>query len=176
MGDVDPAQVVAAVTSAFPGAPAASPPAAAAARAHRRARGRARQEPTTVFRAGTGAESAAVVGYPTFAPGDPNRAAIEALGEILGEDGGRLAGALGDNRPACLARARVAAPGAAGYLAVSVTCPPARLDAAVAAVRAALGRVAAEGVTPDEVTRATRRWPARARRRCGPARRSPTRW
>ena len=39
VGDVDPAQVVAAVTSAFPGAPAASPPAAPPPRAHRRARG-----------------------------------------------------------------------------------------------------------------------------------------
>ena len=77
VGDVDPAQVVAAVTSAFP------------ARRRRVCRPRRRprspprpalrQEPTTVFRAGTGAESAAVVGYPTFAPGDPNRAAIETL-------------------------------------------------------------------------------------------------
>jgi zinc protease len=158
VGDVDPAQVVAAVTSAFPGAPAASSPAAPQpAPTAAPAPPPPRQEPTTVFRAAAGAESAAVVGYPTFGPGDPNRAAIEALVEILGEDGGRLAAALGDNRPACVARARVAAPGAPGYLAVSVTCPPARLDAAVAAVRAALGRVAAEGVTPDEVTRATRR-------------------
>ena len=54
VGDVDPAQVVAAVTSAFPGAPAASSPAAPPPALRRRARA-PRQEPTTVFRAGTGA-------------------------------------------------------------------------------------------------------------------------
>ena len=44
-----------------------------------------------------------------------------------------------------------------GYLAVAVTCAPPRLDAAVAAVRAAFARVVAAGVTPDEVSRAARR-------------------
>ena len=72
VGDVDPAQVVAAVTSAFPGGPAAGPPAVPpSAPTGVPAAPAPRQEPTTVFRAGSGAESAAVVGYPTFAPGDP---------------------------------------------------------------------------------------------------------
>jgi len=38
-----------------------------------------------------------------------------------------------------------------------VTCPPARLDAAVTAVRAAIARVASVAITPDEVNRAARR-------------------
>ena len=117
----------------------------------------ARQEPLTVFRTGTGADSAAVLGYPTFAPGDPGRLAVEVLAEVLGGEGGRLAGALGDSRTACLAGAHAAPPGAPGYLAVSLTCAPPRLDGAVASVRAALARLAAEGATPEEVSRAARR-------------------
>jgi predicted Zn-dependent peptidase len=99
----------------------------------------------------------AVIGYPTFAPGDAGRLPVQVLAEILGGEGGRLAVALGDGRTACLAGARAAPPGGPGYLAVSLSCPPAKLDAAVASVRAALARIAAEGVTPDEVSRATRR-------------------
>jgi len=111
-----------------------------------------------VFRANPGTESAAVVGYPTFAAGDSNRAAVELLAEILGGEGGRLGAAFADERTlACRANARVAADAAPGYLAVSVICPPARLDAAVSAVRAELARVASAGVTPDEVNRAARR-------------------
>jgi predicted Zn-dependent peptidase len=44
-----------------------------------------------------------------------------------------------------------------GFLSVALGCPPARVDAAVAAVRAVLARVAADGVTADEVARAARR-------------------
>ena len=99
-----------------------------------------------------------MVGYPTFVPGDPNRLPLELLVEMLAGDGGRVAAALGEERTlACRAGARVPPAAAPGYLAVTVTCPPARLDAAVAAVRAALARVAAGGITPDEVSRATRR-------------------
>jgi zinc protease len=111
-----------------------------------------------VFRTTTGLDSAAVVGYPTFAPADPNRQPIEVLAEIVAGEGGRLASALSDERTlACRTGARVAPPAAPGYLAISVTCPPARLDAGVAAVRAALAQVASAGVTPDEVSRAARR-------------------
>ena len=161
VGDVDPAQVVAGVADAFPveaarrpapvAVPAASAPAPAASTAA------ARQEPITVFRAGTGADSAAVLGYPTFAPGDPGRPAVQVLAEVLGGEGGRLAAALGDGRTTCLAGAHAAPAGAPGYLAVSLTCAPSRLDGAVASVRAALARMAAEGATPDEVSRAARR-------------------
>jgi zinc protease len=178
VGNVDPAGVAAALANAFPPSTAtpavpvaaASPPVAApqppslaaapSSSPLPAARGDSLGEgpPTTVFRTSTGASSAAVVGYPTFAPGDPARAATEVLAEILGGEDGRLAAAVaGDRRLACRAAAQVPAPTAAGYLAVVVSCPPAQLDAAVAAVRAALARAAASGVTPDEVTRAARR-------------------
>lgn len=152
VGNVDPAAVAAALSTAFPGPAPATPAAPAAAPAT------PRLEATTVFRATAGMESAAVVGYPTFAPGDPTRPAIEVLAEILGGAGGRLAAVLGDDRTlACRAGARVAAAASTGYLAITVSCPPARLDAAVAAVRGALGPGAGAGVTPDEVSRAAGR-------------------
>jgi predicted Zn-dependent peptidase len=166
VGDVDPAHVAAVVTQAFPAATTPLPAvrgerqAATSASVPQAARGEGRGEaqPLTVFRASAGTESTAVLGYPTFPPTDPGRRVVEVVADILGGEAGRLAAVLRDDRTAaCLASARAAAPGAPGYLAVSLTCTPARLDAAVAAVRAELARVAAQGVTPDEVTRATRR-------------------
>ena len=105
-------------------------------------------------------DSAAVVGYPTFAPADPNRPSIEVLAEILAGEGGTAgerALATSARPPVGPARASRRRP-PAGYLAIGVTCPPARLDAGVAAVRAALGAGGrGRASTPDEVTRATRR-------------------
>jgi zinc protease len=161
VGNVDAASVARALAGALPGAaptdtpapPAAPPPMPTSPVPAVRGEG-----PTTVFRTTANAESVAVVGYPTFAPGDPNRQPIEVLAEILGGEGGRLAAALGDERTVvCRSSARVATAAAPGYLAVTVTCPPARLDAAVTAVRAAIARVASAGVTADEVSRASRR-------------------
>jgi len=176
VGNVDPGAVAAALTSAFPapdGPPApapvppaaappaaatSSPPAAATSSPPAAASSSPPTGPTTVFRPTSAITSSAVVGYPTFVPGDPNRLPLELLVEMLAGDGGRVAAALGEERTlACRAGARVPPAAAPGYLAVTVTCPPARLDAAVAAVRAALARVAAGGITPDEVNRATRR-------------------
>jgi predicted Zn-dependent peptidase len=83
---------------------------------------------------------------------------VELLAEVLGGEGGRLSAAFGDERTlACRANVRVPGAAASGYLAVTVTCPSARLDAAVTAVRAAIARVASAPITPDEVSRAARR-------------------
>ena len=66
--------------------------------------------------------------------------------------------ALADERTlGCRSSARVAPAAAAGWLAITLTCPPARLDAGVTAARAALARVVPAGVTPDEVSLAARR-------------------
>jgi len=187
VGNVDPAAVATALTAAFPasdappaatpaapspsavaaapaapaapvGAPAAAAPATPAPAVPGQGAAQAEPRPTTVFRPLAAPASSAVVGYPTFAAGDPNRLPLELLVEILAGDGGRIASALGDERTlACRAGARVAPAAAPGYLAVTMTCPPARLDAAVTAVRAALARVVAGGVTPEEVSRAVRR-------------------
>jgi zinc protease len=158
VGNVDPAVVAAALARAFAGAPASppaaapSPPPAPAVRAEGQTEG-----PTTVFRAVGGTESTAVIGYPAPTTGEATRPPVEVLAEVLTGEGGRLTTALGDERTlGCRASARLASAGAPGYLAVVVRCPPARLDAAVAAVRAALARLASSAVTPDEVTRAAR--------------------
>jgi predicted Zn-dependent peptidase len=80
------------------------------------------------------------------------------LAEILSADGGRLKSALGGESPLVyrvdVSAARGVEP---GVLSIAMTCPPARVDAAVAALRAALARVAAAGVTAEEVGRAARR-------------------
>jgi zinc protease len=171
VGNVDPAAVAATLTAAFPAPdaaplppatspsssslPGASPFPLPAPRGEGKGEGAA---PTTVFRAASGTESSAVIGYPTFAPGDAARLPIELLAEILGGEGGRLAVAFSDDRTlACRANARVPDATAPGYLAVIVTCPAARLDTAVTAMRAAIARVASMPITPDEVSRAVRR-------------------
>jgi zinc protease len=152
IGDVDPQRVTAAFAAAFADVPAAPPrPPAAAPPAPR-------LEPATVFRGAAGPDADAVVGYPTFPPGDPDRLPLELLAEILAGDGGRLAGLLRDDKTlAYRVSGRAAGAMEPGYLAVSLTCAPAHLDAVVAAVRGAFAAVLAGGVTPDEVNRAARR-------------------
>ena len=77
---------------------------------------------------------------------------MDVLAELLAGEGGQLTAALADERTlGCRAGARVAPAAAAGWLAITLTCPPARLDAGVSAARAALARLVPAGVTPDEV-------------------------
>ena len=157
VGDVNPTEVVQAVSALFSDAPAAvpaAPPAPPAAPA--------RGEPVAVFRvAGQGQaedEAHVVIGFPTVAPGDPDRGALEVLAEILGGEAGRLAASLRDDKVSARGvRVSAAGPLEPGYLAVAVTCAPARVDAVVASVRGALGKVAASGVEAAEATRAARR-------------------
>ena len=153
VGDVNPTEVVQAVTALFADAPAAPPAAAPPPPV-----ALVRSEPVAVFRALGQDEAHVVVGYPTVAPGDPDRAALEVLAEILGGEGGRLKGALRDDK--LLAHdvsVSAAGPIEPGYLSAAVTCAPARVDGVVAAVRSAFARVAASGVEAGEVSRAARR-------------------
>jgi predicted Zn-dependent peptidase len=179
VGDVDPARVIAAFDSALAPLAAAPPPAATAPvvaavpapvaaapasapnpiapvapAAPAPAAPPAQVEPTTVFRKSTAGDAEVVVGYPTVAPGDPDRLPLELLAEILTGAEGRL---IDDKAFSCRVRGRSAEAIEPGYLAVAFSCAPARVEAAVAAVRAAFARVVAAGVTADEVTRATRR-------------------
>jgi zinc protease len=145
VGDVDPARVAAALAPLFApeaapdraadgrvadaaptGEPAVSAPAAVAA--------------TTLFRTAPGADEAyAVIGYPGLPGGDPDRVALEILAEVL------------SSRDAV-----AASPGEPGYFAVRLAASPAHLDEAVQEARGALARVAADGVTADEIARAAR--------------------
>ena len=139
VGNVDPAAVAAALTNAFPRH--RTRPRAADRRARPRIalsplrgerarvrgpRSRARRRGRPPCSASTsGTDSAAVVGYPTFAPADPNRPPIEVLAEILAGEGGRARGARSPTSarwpagPARACRAR----GRPGYLAITRDLP-----------------------------------------------------
>jgi predicted Zn-dependent peptidase len=153
VGDVNPAEAVHAVTALFADAPPAGPapaPAPAAAQA--------RNEPVAVFRAQGEDEAHLVLGYATVPPGDPDRAPLEVLAEVLAGPQGPLAAALREEKVLVHdVSATAAGPIEPGYLAVAVSCAPARVDTVVAALRGALARVAASGVDAGEVGRAARR-------------------
>ena len=177
VGDVDPKAVVAALVSHFPAPGPASGSAAAPASPSLPAPPAPRTEPVTVARSGGGDDAYAVVGYPTFAPGDPNRDAVEVLAEILRAERGRIEAPL-LAEPTLGARAQVLAPGRfdPGYLAVVLSAPPARLDAAVApcATRSPGSSPMASAPTRSSARRAA--WPARAPSACALRPRWPTRW
>jgi zinc protease len=157
VGDVNPAEVLEAVSVLFGDAPPslpAAPPAPPVAPA--------RSEPAAVFRVsgqGQGEDEAhVVIGFPTVTPADPDRGPLEVLAEILGGEAGRLAASLRDDKIAAHGvRVATAGPLEPGYLAVAVTCAPARVDAVVASVRSALGKIVASGVEAAEAIRAARR-------------------
>jgi predicted Zn-dependent peptidase len=151
VGDVDPGAVVATLTSLFADATGPAPPPESLPEP-------AHAEPVAVFRTAGKDVAEIVLGYPGPPARDPDRLPAEVLAEILSADGGRLKSALGGASPLAYRVDVSAARGVdPGFLAIAMACPPARVDAAVAAVRAALARVAAAGVTADEVSRATRR-------------------
>ena len=95
IGDISPSAVMATASALLGGD---KPPAGAPARLTPSPRpaspavaavpGGAPNPPTTVFRRSARPDAEAVVGYPTFAPGDPDRLALELLAEILGGEGG----------------------------------------------------------------------------------------
>jgi zinc protease len=151
VGDVEPGPIVATLTALFSdAAPAAPPPELPPEPSH--------AEPVAVFHTAGRDVAEVVLGYPGASARDPDRLATEVLAEILSADGGRLKSALGGASPLAYWVDASAAQGVdPGFVAVSMACPPARVDAAVAAVRTALARVATAGVTADEVSRASRR-------------------
>ncbi len=151
VGDVDPGRIVATLTALFSDAASPAPSAELPPEP-------AHAEPVAVFRTAGRDVAEVMLGYPGAPARDPDRLAAEVLAEILSAEGGRLKSALGGASPLAYRVEAFAARGVdPGFVAVSMACPPARVDAAVAAVRTALARVATAGVTADEVSRATRR-------------------
>jgi len=158
VGDVDPATIVSTLTSLL--AEAAGDPAQAKVRGGDEATPPepVHGEPVAVFRATSKDVAQVVLGYPGPPVGDPDRLAAQVLAEVLSAAGGGLQNALAGEAPLAYQVQVSAARGVEpGFLSVALGCPPARVDAAVAAVRAVLARVAADGVTADEVARAARR-------------------
>ncbi|HVV49859.1 MAG TPA: pitrilysin family protein, partial [Polyangia bacterium] len=150
VGDVDPKEVVATLSGLFAGAPAGmAPPETPAVPVH--------TEPVALFETTTADAARLVLGYPGPDPRDPDRPALEVLAEIL-SSGGRLDRLFAGATPlAFRAGARAATGVAPGYLAVEIGCRPDDVDAVVAALRAILAEVAADGVTVTETERAARR-------------------
>ena len=111
VGDVDPTQVVAAVTALFPGVPAGSPPAASAPPAAAPRRPRARQEPTTVFRARSRRRGARRHRLPDLRARRSESRGGRGAGRDPRRRGGRLSGALATTRRRSAGRARGSRPG-----------------------------------------------------------------
>ena len=150
VGDVDPAEVVATLTALFAEAASGPPPAEPPPEP-------AHTEPVALFHSTNRDVAELVLGYPGAPVRDPDRAALEVLAEVLNTRGGPLDRGLATTPNVYRFGASAATGVDPGELAVTVACAPASLDAAVAALRAALAVVAANGVAAADVERAARR-------------------
>ncbi len=150
VGDVDPREVVATLTALFSDAAAGTPaPEPGPEPLH--------TEPVALFHATTRDVAEIVLGYPGAPLRDADRPALELLGEILNTPGGPLERGLAATPNVYRFGASAATGVEPGALAVTVACAPAAVDAVVAAIRATLAEVAANGVAAAEVERAARR-------------------
>jgi zinc protease len=152
VGDVDAERVFAKVQTllgdvAFAAPPGAPPPPVVAEPV--------RAEPAEVFQLLPREQAHVVLGYPGTTLQDADRFPLEVLSQILSGQGGRLPVELREKRPLAYQVSASSVQGIdPGYFAVYLACSPANLDQGVLAVRAELARVAADGVTADEVARA----------------------
>jgi zinc protease len=150
VGDVDPQEVVATLTALFSDA-AAGPPAPEPAPEP------LHTEPVALFHATNRDVAEIVLGYPGAPVRDADRPALEILGEILNAHGGPLERGLAATPNVYRFGASAATGVEPGALAVTVACAPSAADAAVAAIRATLAEIVANGVAVAEVERAARR-------------------
>lgn len=151
VGDVDPDQVIARVRARFepvPRAIAVAPSVAPERFAGRAARSR------EVYRFLEREQAHLVIGFPGTTVGSPDRFALEVLVGILGGQSGRLFAEVRDHLGLAYRVSAHSVEGLdPGYLAIYLSCAPANLDAATAAVDRELDRLVADGVTDDEVAR-----------------------
>ena len=150
VGDVDPQEVVATLTALFADAAAGTPPAEPPPEP-------LHTEPVTLFHATDKDVAEIVLGYPGAPLRDADRPALEVLAEVLRARGGPLDRGLAATPNVYRFGAASAAGVEPGQLAVSLACAPAAADAAVAALRATLAELAANGAPAAEVERAARR-------------------
>jgi zinc protease len=154
VGNVDATRVVARIQSLLGDAPGAE---AGDARVAAPAPEPAHAEPTEVFGLAPTEDAHVVLGYPGVSTRDPDRFPLELLAEILSGAGGRLAAALGEQRPLAYGPTATSFAGLdAGSISVAFACRPQNLEAAVGATRAELARVVERGVSDDELGRARR--------------------
>ncbi len=101
------------------------------------------------------AQAHLVVGFPGATVDTPDRFALEILVSILGGQSGRLFAELREKRALAYRISAHSIEGVdPGFIAVYLSCSPAKLDEAVAVVRAELERVRVDGVTAAELERA----------------------
>jgi predicted Zn-dependent peptidase len=150
VGDVDPQEVVATLTALFSDAAAGAPPPEPPPEP-------LHTEPVALFHATNKDVAEIVLGYPGAPVRDADRPALEVLGELLNAHGGPLDRGLAATPNVYRFGASAATGVEPGTLAVTVACAPSATDAAIAAIRAALAEIAANGVAAAEVERAARR-------------------
>jgi zinc protease len=149
VGDVDTARLVAKLQSLLGEAPSGSVDAPVVAPEP------AREEPVEVFRFLAKEQAHIVLGYPGTTLRDPDRFPLEVLSQILSGQGGRLFVELRERRALAYRVSAGSVEGIdPGYFAVYLACSPENLEPAVAAIRAELARLLADGVTAEEVERA----------------------
>jgi zinc protease len=98
-----------------------------------------------------------VIGYPGATVDASDRFALEVLVAVLGGQSGRLFGELRDRRGLVYRVSAHSVEGVdPGFVAVYLACAPDKLEAALAAARGELVRIATDRVTDDELERAKR--------------------
>ena len=96
-----------------------------------------------------------VIGFPGATVDAKDRFALEVLVAILGGQSGRLFAELREKQAIAYRVSAHSIEGVdPGFVAVYLSCAPAKLPSAIAAVRSELDRVRVSGVTTDEVERA----------------------
>jgi zinc protease len=154
VGDVDPDDVIARVEARFADVPArdaVEPKVTAATFSGKKAAER------EVYRYLPREQAHLIVGFPGTTVNSADRFAVEVLASILGGQSGRLFTELRDKQALAYRVSAFAVDGLdPGYLAVYVSCSPENVDAAVAAIRAQIDAIVADGVTDAEVERTVR--------------------
>jgi zinc protease len=146
VGDVDPGRVVETLGALFADAPAALASAAPTSPAPR-----ATDAPTEVFALAARDQAHVAVGYPGLPLRDPERRAADVLVALLGGADGLLARELAG---VSLVDASAWSGVDGGALVFDLASTPPAVEAAVASLRAALGRAVAGPFAPADVDRA----------------------
>jgi zinc protease len=154
VGDVDPARVLERIGERFGAVEAREAPAADVEPASFEGRSEASRE---VYRYLAREQAHVVIGFPGTTVASKDRHAVEVLTSILGGQSGRLFAELPEKQGLAYRVSAFSVDGLdPGYLAIYLSCSPDKVSAAVAAIRAEIDRLLADGVSDAEVERAVK--------------------
>ncbi|MCB9559829.1 MAG: insulinase family protein [Kofleriaceae bacterium] len=154
VGDVDPEQVLRRIRDRFADVTAAAPVEVTVAAETFEDRPAADRE---VYGYLAREQAHVVIGFPGTTVTAEDRFAVEVLAAVLGGQGGRLFAELRERRALAYRVSAFAVDGVdPGYLAIYVSCSPDKVDEAVAAIRAQIDALVADGVDAAEVRRTAR--------------------